>query len=298
MESFADVGNTLQVLAAVSLVLGVAMAVYWGTRRGYPGFGLWTVCNLLFAASCVLLADREHWAAYTVKIIIPVFMILGTVLRLEGLRRFFGRPRLDFRSFALPVVAAALLVVFQYVHDSDLGRTETVTVSFLFPLAGMSATFYHNARRTGTWAHWSNGTLAAVSCALLVGFSIYWATGAPLPLVELTRANFSFFVLVVMFEVVWFIVFVSLGTNRATELLEVEKAAVESSLAQLATIVAFLPDATQAIDSERRIIAWNKAAEELTGLPAAEAIGKTSSEVSRALLGRQGASLLDAFFDD
>ncbi len=46
----------------------------------------------------------------------------------------------------------------------------------------------------------------------------------------------------------------------------------------LADIISFLPDATLAIDREGRVITWNKAMEELTGIPAASMIGKDEYE--------------------
>jgi len=46
----------------------------------------------------------------------------------------------------------------------------------------------------------------------------------------------------------------------------------------LSDIISFLPDATLAIDREGVVITWNKAMEDLTGIPAAEMIGKGDYE--------------------
>ena len=48
----------------------------------------------------------------------------------------------------------------------------------------------------------------------------------------------------------------------------------------LADIISFLPDATLAIDREGVVITWNKAMEELTGIPASAMIGKGNFEYS------------------
>ncbi|MFZ2641270.1 MAG: PAS domain S-box protein [Verrucomicrobiia bacterium] len=50
--------------------------------------------------------------------------------------------------------------------------------------------------------------------------------------------------------------------------------ALSAQQRQLIDIIEFLPDATLAIDKEGRVIIWNKAVEEMTGIPAAEMIGK------------------------
>jgi PAS domain S-box-containing protein len=48
----------------------------------------------------------------------------------------------------------------------------------------------------------------------------------------------------------------------------------------LANIISFLPDATLAIDADGIVITWNKAMEELTGIPASAMIGKGDFEYS------------------
>jgi two-component system cell cycle sensor histidine kinase/response regulator CckA len=293
MSSIADLGNTLQVLAGVSLLLGATMAVYWGSRRGHPGFGLWTSCNILFAASCLLLADQGDFPNFVVIIAVPALLVFGTIMRLEGLRRFFGRRRFDYRTLALPVVAIVLLVVFEYGRKSDLARSEVIVIAFVLATGGMAAVFIAEGRRRRSRTYVANGILAVVSCLLTAGFGVYWATGAPLPLLVLNRTNFSFFLLVVLFEIMWLLVFLALGMGRTTEMLEAAKTAAENSLRQLATVVAFLPDATFAIDSDRRVIAWNRTAEELTGVPASEVLGKAIDEVARAAFGHDDLTLLD-----
>ncbi len=58
-------------------------------------------------------------------------------------------------------------------------------------------------------------------------------------------------------------------------------------------IIDFLPDATFIIDSHSKIIAWNTAIEELTGVKAEEIIGKSSFEYSKPLYGDKRPILID-----
>ena len=62
---------------------------------------------------------------------------------------------------------------------------------------------------------------------------------------------------------------------------------------QLADIIRFLPDATLAIDKEKRIIIWNKAIEKMTGMPAAEMIGKGNYAYSIPFYGEERPQLMD-----
>ncbi|MEI7636541.1 MAG: PAS domain S-box protein [Syntrophus sp. (in: bacteria)] len=67
---------------------------------------------------------------------------------------------------------------------------------------------------------------------------------------------------------------------------------------QLADIIEFLPDATLAIDKEGRVIIWNKAIEEMTGVPAAEIIGKGDYAYTIPFYGEARPQLMDLVFED
>lgn len=56
---------------------------------------------------------------------------------------------------------------------------------------------------------------------------------------------------------------------------------------QLHDIIEFLPDATFAIDREGKIIAWNRAIEEMTGRKKAEMLGKGNAEYALAFYGER-----------
>ena len=62
---------------------------------------------------------------------------------------------------------------------------------------------------------------------------------------------------------------------------------------QLADIINFLPDATFAIDRDGRLIAWNRAMEDLTGIRAAAMLGKENYEHAVPFYGRRRPMLID-----
>lgn len=66
-----------------------------------------------------------------------------------------------------------------------------------------------------------------------------------------------------------------------TEIKRAEQA-LRDSQQRLTEIIEFLPDATFAIDLEGKIIAWNRAAEDLAGVKAKEMLGKKNYEYARA----------------
>jgi PAS domain S-box-containing protein len=72
--------------------------------------------------------------------------------------------------------------------------------------------------------------------------------------------------------------------------------ALRNSERRLSEIIDFLPDATFAIDLEGRVIAWNRAIEEMTGIQAEEMIGKGNYEYALPFYGVRRPILIDLTF--
>jgi two-component system, cell cycle sensor histidine kinase and response regulator CckA len=66
---------------------------------------------------------------------------------------------------------------------------------------------------------------------------------------------------------------------------------------QLTDIIEFLPDATFVIDRERKVIAWNKALEELTGTKKEEILGRGDHEYALPFYGVKRPVLVDLVFE-
>ncbi|OGO28750.1 MAG: hypothetical protein A2Z16_10995 [Chloroflexi bacterium RBG_16_54_18] len=77
-----------------------------------------------------------------------------------------------------------------------------------------------------------------------------------------------------------------------SELKQAEQAIIESRR-RLMDIINFLPDATLVIDGEGCIIAWNRAIEEMTGIPAEEMLGKGDYEYAIPFYGERRPILID-----
>ncbi len=62
---------------------------------------------------------------------------------------------------------------------------------------------------------------------------------------------------------------------------------------QLSDVIDFLPDATLAINKEGRVIIWNRAIEKMTGVPAAEMLGKKDNAYTIPFHGEVRPNLMD-----
>jgi PAS domain S-box-containing protein len=73
--------------------------------------------------------------------------------------------------------------------------------------------------------------------------------------------------------------------------------ALQESRHLLANIINFLPDATFVIDKKGRVIAWNQAMEEMSGVSAADMLGKGDYEYAMCFYGERRPTLIDLVLD-
>ncbi|MHC1729635.1 MAG: PAS domain S-box protein [Syntrophobacteraceae bacterium] len=74
--------------------------------------------------------------------------------------------------------------------------------------------------------------------------------------------------------------------------------ALQESRQQLSDIIDFLPDATLVVDLQGKVIAWNKAIEEMTGVQKEAILGNSKDHLAVAIYGRPRPILLDLVLQD
>jgi PAS domain S-box-containing protein len=293
-----DIRTLLAILAMVNIFLSLVMVVYWRTQRVYPGFGLWTACNATVAFLWVLFFLRGYIPS-VVAIVVPTELsIVAAVLRLEGLRRFLGRKKFDYRTLLLPVVLLAVVLYFTLVHDSAYVRTAVSTISIglvVWVLAGLVILRAEGRHRR---TYLAIGSLWALYGVMNFARGIYWAVVTQgTPLLEPNGFNEFYYSASILFDIAWTVIFLTMNHQRTTQDLETAQESAENSGNRLADIIAFLPDTTFAVNEDRRVIAWNRAAEELTGVPAEDILGKVYDEEVASIVGDRKNILLDLVLD-
>ena len=68
---------------------------------------------------------------------------------------------------------------------------------------------------------------------------------------------------------------------------------LEASRQYLSDIIEFYPDAVMVIDRDRKVVTWNRAMEEVSGVPAQEMLGKGNYEYARPFHGERRPILID-----
>ncbi len=71
---------------------------------------------------------------------------------------------------------------------------------------------------------------------------------------------------------------------------------LRESIRRLYDIINFIPDATFAVDREGRVVAWNRAMEAMTGVPAKKMLGREDREYSLAFYPERRPLLIDLVF--
>ncbi|GBC61712.1 hypothetical protein DENIS_2674 [Desulfonema ishimotonii] len=88
------------------------------------------------------------------------------------------------------------------------------------------------------------------------------------------------------------------GINSMAAKREQDEKELRDAQQLLRDIIEFLPDATFVVDQDRKVIAWNQAMEDMTGVRKWEIIGKGDYEYSIPFYGKKRPILIDLFWED
>ena len=259
---------------------------YWRTQRVYPGFGLWTLCRVAIAAAYVLYTLRGLAPDALTIVAANELVVLATLFRLEGIRRFLGAARISRTSIALAIANLVFLTALLYLFDSSAWRfaavISTVAATDIVGIYLLAPRGRASYRPLTVFV----GILAAVNTVIAIGRMVQWflePSGATL--LAPTVGNIAYYLLLIVIDIAWAGVFISLNNQRATDDLAAARAEVDHARDRLELTLALLPDPTFVVDGEGRLIAWNRAMEEMTGAKAAEVIGKDAYELSPVFFG-------------
>ncbi len=110
------------VLMLVTAFLSASMCFIWRVQRTYPGFGLWTLANLISASGFFFLALRDHAPEYLNIILGNYFAVASNLLCLAGNRKFLGLNVNRQFYYVLIALYAPLMAYFTFFDNNVNSR--------------------------------------------------------------------------------------------------------------------------------------------------------------------------------
>ncbi|MBN1319972.1 MAG: PAS domain S-box protein [Thermoleophilia bacterium] len=293
-----EIATVLACLVGISVFLSLVLLAHWVTQFTYPGFGPWVVGGAVTALAYIFVAFRDSLPGFFPLVATPGLMVLATQLRFESLRRFLGSTRFDCRTLVLPVIATGMAAYFAYGPGRPhLGYAVAAGLLALVSWTAAGLVVVHMRRRT-TQHYPPMGLVFALFGALILAYGVYWGSQSEgSPLADQGILDIVFFGFLIYFEVLWAIMLLASHARRTSMELEAAQRIAEQGRRRLSDIIAFLPDAMFATDADRRVVAWNRAAEELTGTPAEQVVGLPYEEGVIKALGYQDEALIGVVLD-
>lgn len=253
-----DIRSLTVALTSVSAVLSIILFLIWRSRRTYPGFGLWTAGNALYAAGFMLIALRGL-VPNTLSIVpANILLLSAAVLFLEGVRRFRGIAGRPISNMSLVVLPVLLIAYFTFVTD-DTGMRVVVYSAFCAVIAGLVAwELFRNAQSDLCFSLWFTGSLFAMH-ALFMGFRVVltFLNPGPHDLLAPNLIQTLTFLISLLLGIAWTFGFVMLNSERLevdlkNAQVELQRLAETDFLTGIANNRRFFEDGEREIQRARR----------------------------------------------
>jgi len=280
--------------AMVAACLTGAMAYVAFTQKTYPGYKQWTLGTMAVALGWLLTMLRGLIPEAVSVLAANLAFMVGVALIYGGTCLFLGRKSRPWFQVAVPVACLGGLAWFLWGRDLIGMRVLLLSLSLaalLFPAAWMLVRHAPKGRRV---LYWGVGGVIASFCvaSLLRGLTMVKAGPsynmmAPDPL----QAAFFFFFALVL--ILWTMGFIFINSQRVSDELSRAQAELAVTADNLERILDFLPDPTWVVDREGKVLFWNRAVQELTGVKAEDILGKGDYQHALPFYGQRRPLLID-----
>jgi diguanylate cyclase (GGDEF)-like protein len=165
---------------AGATVFSLAMLFIWGTRKTYPGFGLWTIGNVAAASGFFLLSLRDQIPDFFTIVVAYMFLFAQNILLFEGIRRFRGKSGINWINLALAFILLLSLLYSTYINNNI--EIRLIAISFIYAWVYFSCAIelvYTESESTRS-VYWFIGILFLLLSLLMVARAIYVYVGPDL----------------------------------------------------------------------------------------------------------------------
>lgn len=199
----------------ISLYMSLVLFLYSRSQKTYPGFGFWLAGNVLALVLYFLYAMRGLIPDLLSIATANFIGILSSILRLEGMKKFFNIPGITKSNFLLPFLVFAANLYYLYVDNNILARDiifTVVTCVLVLRMVWLLITrSEEDTRRLALF-------FAALLFIFIIGFamrSLSWAIWADTrgPLLN-TKINTLSILFLLFFDISWAIMLILLNGQR------------------------------------------------------------------------------------
>ncbi|HVZ65835.1 MAG TPA: PAS domain-containing protein [Lacunisphaera sp.] len=131
MAFLIDMPTVFMVCSALTLVVGVCMALVYATGKTYPGFGHWTIGSIGLGVAFTVFAYPEIFPPVVVMVGGNLCFALFGMLNGRGLRAFAGLPARNVPALAGLACIGLVAYDLSLVHPSMFWRVATLTLVLL-----------------------------------------------------------------------------------------------------------------------------------------------------------------------
>ncbi len=232
----------------LNVFMAVTMAIFYFSRKTYPGYGFWMAGVAGTALTYTGLVVRGAIPLEISIFLTNLFWPLTGLLYFDGLRRFLGVPKLPRWIYLIPVLVAVHAVSTLYYFDSGAWRSLVISVAFSIPhglTAWLSLREYFKMKSIFLMVLGLE-TSAATTVALIRAF--FNLTIVNFEFMISPNSELFFFINFIVLELVICFSFIMLNTERfERDLLATQSALksnvqeLERTLAEVKTLKGLLP---------------------------------------------------------
>lgn len=234
--------------AIVSSFMAVTMVFFQVRQKRYSGLGHWTAGTIAIALGHLAIALRGLIPDFPSIIAANIAYPLGTVLYLDGMRRFLNLSALSPAWYALPAVCAAICSYLYFGQDDTALRALTVSVVMAIPHLATAILVFRHMRKERLLFYPIIAVEICLASALIVARGIWVMTLPNFVLLLESPIQHGFFITTTVMQIMVTLSFIMLNSERLEkELLaadEDSKARVEQlekAMAEVKTLSGLLP---------------------------------------------------------
>ena len=174
-----DPRTLVTVAVLLGLLFGLRSAAIWRTGRAYPGYSRWAVATLFVVIGLCLSSLRPLAPDWISIVSANTFIVISSILYLEGAREFRSFPPRVWLVYAAGVVAVAAVAFFDYVVPSLNARVAVMSLFIGTALILASVRLLENIPPGRKFAIRLIGALFSLSAAVLIVRGLYFVFAPP-----------------------------------------------------------------------------------------------------------------------